>query len=155
MTSQIGMSNRGGTRYKSMAFTEQGVAMLSGILNSDRVIEVNIQILRAFVKLRQMVLDHAELKQELAELRSQTDSRFESEFQPVDRQDLPPSIPYLFKASSKVIKVDDCRLRGKGCSLLFLSQPWHSTLTYTLDKSSSFIVPSGIRWLVFVMIFDL
>jgi hypothetical protein len=85
LTSQFGMSNRGGTRYMPMAFTEQGVAMLSGILNSDRAIEVNIQIMRAFVKLRQMVLDHAELKQELAEFRSQTDERFEVVFTVLDK----------------------------------------------------------------------
>ena len=85
LISQFGMSNRGGTRYMPMAFTEQGVAMLSGILNSDRAIEVNIQIMRAFVKLRQMVLDHAELKQELAEFRSQTDERFEVVFTVLDK----------------------------------------------------------------------
>ena len=85
LTSQFGMSNRGGTRYMPMAFTEQGVAMLSGILNSDRAIEVNIQIMRAFVELRQMVLVHTELKQELAELRSQTDERFQIVFTILDQ----------------------------------------------------------------------
>ncbi len=59
LTSQFGMSNRGGTRYMPMVFTQQGLAMLSGILNSDRAVEVNIQIMRAFVKLRQMIHDHA------------------------------------------------------------------------------------------------
>ena len=68
-----------------MAFTEQGVAMLSGILNSDRAIEVNIQIMRAFVKLRQMVLDHAELKRELDELRNQTEERFQVVFTVLDK----------------------------------------------------------------------
>jgi len=54
--------------YMPMAFTEQGVAMLSGILNSDRTIEVNIQIMRAFVQLRHMVTESAELKRALDEL---------------------------------------------------------------------------------------
>lgn len=85
LRSQIGISNRGGTRYVPMAFTEQGVAMLSGILNSDRAIEVNIQIMRAFVKLRQMVLDHAELKRELDELRNQTEERFQVVFTVLDK----------------------------------------------------------------------
>jgi len=55
---QIGMSKkgRGGRRYLPYGFTEQGVAMLSGVLNSKRAVQVNIQIMRAFVKLRQMVL---------------------------------------------------------------------------------------------------
>ena len=85
LKSQIGISNRGDTWYVPMAFTEQGVAMLSGILNSDRAIEVNIQIMRAFVKLRQMVLDHAEIKRELEELRSQTDERFQVVFTVLDK----------------------------------------------------------------------
>lgn len=58
------------------AFTEQGVAMLSGILNSDRAISVNIQIMRTFTKLRHMIFDNEDLKRELAELREQTDERF-------------------------------------------------------------------------------
>ncbi len=57
------------------AFTEQGVAMLSGILNSDRAIAVNIQIMRTFTKLRHMILDNEDLKRELAELKEQTDER--------------------------------------------------------------------------------
>ena len=68
-----------------MAFTEQGVAMLSGILNSKRAIQVNVQIMRAFVQLRHMILDHAEMKQELAELRSQTDERFQIVFTILDQ----------------------------------------------------------------------
>ena len=82
---QIGTSKRGGTRYMPMAFTEQGVTMLSGILNSDRAVEVNIQIMRAFVKLRQMVLDQTELKREPEELRSQTDERFQVVFTVLDK----------------------------------------------------------------------
>ncbi len=56
LRSQIATSNRGGTRYLPMAFTEQGVAMLSSVLNSDRAIAVNIQIIRAFSRMRQMML---------------------------------------------------------------------------------------------------
>ena len=85
LRSQIVTSSWGGARYKPMAFTEQGVAMLSGILNSDRAIDVNIQIMRAFVQLRHMVIDHAELKRELEELRSQTEERFQVVFTVLDR----------------------------------------------------------------------
>ena len=68
-----------------MVFTQQGLAMLSGILNSDRAVEVNIQIMRAFVKLRQMILDHTELKRELEELRNHTEERFQVVFTVLDK----------------------------------------------------------------------
>ncbi|TSA03609.1 MAG: ORF6N domain-containing protein [Nitrospiraceae bacterium] len=67
---QFGTSNigRGGRRYSPYVFTEQGVAMLSTVLNSARAIQVNIAIMRAFVKLREMLSAHTELRQKLAEL---------------------------------------------------------------------------------------
>ena len=65
---QFGTSNKGGRRYLPYVFTEQGVAMLSTVLNSERAIQVNIAILRAFVKLRELLLTHKELAQELEEL---------------------------------------------------------------------------------------
>ena len=67
------------------AFTEQGVAMLSGILNSDRAIAVNIQIMRTFTKLRHMISDNKELRRELSELREQTDERFQIVFETLDQ----------------------------------------------------------------------
>jgi hypothetical protein len=82
---QIGTSNWGGTRYMPMAFSEQGVAMLAGILNSDRAIEVNIQIMRAFVQLRHVVTESVELKQALEALRDQTEERFQIVFEVLDK----------------------------------------------------------------------
>lgn len=70
---------------KRRAFTEQGVAMLSGILNSDRAILVNIQIMRTFTKLRHMIAGHEELKKAVDELREQTDERFEVVFSVLDK----------------------------------------------------------------------
>ncbi len=64
-TSRIG---HGGTRYLPYAFTEQGVAMLSGVLTSPRAIKVNIEIMRAFIRLRQLLGTHKELARKLAEL---------------------------------------------------------------------------------------
>ena len=58
----------GGTRYKPMAFTEQGVAMLSSVLRSKRAVQVNIEIMRAFVRLREMLSTHKELARKLKEL---------------------------------------------------------------------------------------
>ena len=75
---QIGTSNegRGGRRYLPYVFTEQGVAMLSSVLNSERAILVNIEIMRAFVKLRQMLASNAELSRRLDELESKYDKHF-------------------------------------------------------------------------------
>ena len=78
-------SGRGGIRKMPYAFTEQGVAMLSGILNSDRAIAVNIQIMRTFTKLRHLISDNEDLKRELAELREQTDERFQIIFETLDQ----------------------------------------------------------------------
>ena len=78
-------SGRGGVRKMPYTFTEQGVAMLSGILNSDRAIAVNIQIMRTFTKLRHMISDNEDLKREFAELRGQTDERFQIIFETLDQ----------------------------------------------------------------------
>ncbi|MGD8509823.1 MAG: ORF6N domain-containing protein [Syntrophobacterales bacterium] len=61
-------SDKMGLRYRPMAFTEQGVAMLSSVLNSDRAIEVNIAIMRAFVQLRKIIASNEELARKLEEL---------------------------------------------------------------------------------------
>jgi len=60
---------RGGTRYLPYAFTEQGVAMLSGILNSDKAINMNIAIMRAFVEVRKVLLRQSNLKEQLKEIK--------------------------------------------------------------------------------------
>jgi ORF6N domain len=76
LRSQIVTSSWGGTRYSPMAFTEQGVAMLSSVLKSKRAINVNIQIMRVFTRLRQAILDNADLRKELEDLKHLTDERF-------------------------------------------------------------------------------
>lgn len=70
----------GGRRYTPYAFTEHGIAMLSSVLNSDRAIEVNIQIIRAFVKLREMISSNKELAKRLDELEMKYDSQFRAVF---------------------------------------------------------------------------
>jgi len=65
LRSQIVISSWGGLRYAPMAFTEQGVAMLSSVLRSKRAIKVNIQIMRVFIKLRKMYIHHEDLKQKI------------------------------------------------------------------------------------------
>lgn len=61
MRSQFATSSWGGLRYLPMAFTEQGVAMLSSVLRSERAIQVNIQIVRVYTKMRQLIFDNKEL----------------------------------------------------------------------------------------------
>jgi hypothetical protein len=79
---QIGTSNkgRGGRRYLPYVFTEQGVAMLSTVLNSERAISVNIEIMRAFVNLRQLLASNTELGRRLDELESKYDKQFKIVF---------------------------------------------------------------------------
>lgn len=72
---QIGTSSWGGTRSLPYAFTEQGVAMLSGILNSDRAINVNIQIMRIFTKIRQMLTDNLSVKLEIEAIKKKLESQ--------------------------------------------------------------------------------
>lgn len=67
--SQIGTSSWGGTRYMPMAFAEQGVAMLSSVLNSPTAIKVNIQIIRVFTKIRAMLTDTLSMKLEIEEIK--------------------------------------------------------------------------------------
>jgi hypothetical protein len=73
----------GGRRYLPYAFTEQGVAMLSSVLNSDRAIEVNIEIMRAFVKLREILSTHKDLSKKLDELEKKYDERFRVVFEAI------------------------------------------------------------------------
>jgi hypothetical protein len=65
----ISKSNRGGRRYAPYVFTEQGVSMLSSVINSERAIEVNINIMRTFVQLRHYVLSKSDTNEQIAELR--------------------------------------------------------------------------------------
>lgn len=80
LRSQIVTSSRGGTRYAPYAFTEQGVAMLSSVLRSDRAIQVNVEIMRAFVRLRRLLSENKELAQRLNALERKYDQQFKSVF---------------------------------------------------------------------------
>lgn len=77
-------NKRGGTRYMPFAFTEQGVAMLSGILNSERAINVNISIMRAFVLMRQYALSHKDLTVKLQELESKYNKQFKDVYDAIN-----------------------------------------------------------------------
>ncbi len=101
---QIGTSNlksqtvtskdgRGGRRYLPYTFTEQGVAMLSSVLRSERAIQVNIQIMRTFAKLRQMIISHKELARKLEKLERKYDAKFRLVFDAIRELMAPPAEP--------------------------------------------------------------
>ncbi len=86
----ISKKGRGGRRYLPLVFTEQGVAMLSSVLNSSRAIHVNIQIMRAFVKLRQMMVSNSGLAQKIEVLEQKYDGQFKVVFEAIRQLVIPP-----------------------------------------------------------------
>lgn len=81
LRSQLATSSYGGRRYLPFAFTEQGVAMLSSVLRSDRAVQVNIAIMRTFVQLRQMLSSNASLARKIAAFEAKYDGQFQQVFQ--------------------------------------------------------------------------
>ena len=81
---------RGGRRYAPYAFTEQGVAMLSTVLSSRRAIAVNIEIMRAFVRLRLILASNKELARRLDKLEAETDVKFTAVFEAIRQLMTPP-----------------------------------------------------------------
>ena len=77
-------NKRGGTRYLPFAFTEQGVSMLSSVLNSDKAIDVNIAIMRAFVFIRQYALSHKDLTEKLKELEGKYNKQFKDVYDAIN-----------------------------------------------------------------------
>jgi len=85
LKSQFATSSWGGVRKMPYVFTEQGVAMLSSVLNSERAIQVNIAIMRTFTKLRDMISTHKDLKQKLKEMEKKYDKQFQVVFQALEQ----------------------------------------------------------------------
>ena len=84
LRSQIVISNaRGGRRHRPYAFTEQGVAMLSSVLRSDRAVRANIAIMRAFVRLRELLITHERLAAKLEALERKYDGQFRVVFEAI------------------------------------------------------------------------
>ncbi len=88
----FGTSSWGGTRKLPYAFTENGVAMLSSVLNSKLAIHVNIQIMRTFTKLREILLSHKDLARKLADMEKKYDSQFKVVFDTI-KQLMKPDEP--------------------------------------------------------------
>jgi phage regulator Rha-like protein len=85
LRSQFATSSWGGARYSPMAFTEHGVLMLSSVLKSERAVQVNIQIMRTFIKLREALLDNEDIRKELEGLKQITEERFRIVFETLDQ----------------------------------------------------------------------
>jgi hypothetical protein len=93
LRSQFVILRRGrNIKYRPYAFTEQGVAMLSSVLNSKRAIQVNIEIMRAFVRLRQMLASNVDLARKLAALEKKYDAQFRVVFDAI-RELMTPPVP--------------------------------------------------------------
>ncbi len=105
--SQIAISNREkmGMRKMPYVFTEQGVAMLSSVLNSDRAIEVNIQIMRVFTKLRELMLSHKDLARKIEDL----ERTFQTKYQEQDKK-----IILIFKAIKDLLEEKKKVIKKKG-----------------------------------------
>jgi hypothetical protein len=86
----ISKKGRGGRRYLPYAFTEQGVAMLSSILRSERAVQVNIELMRAFVRLRELMATHKDLVRRLNEMEKKYDSQFRVVFEAIRQLMAPP-----------------------------------------------------------------
>jgi len=83
---------RGGTRQPPYAFTEHGILMLSSVLNSERAVQVNIQIMRTFTKLREMLASHKELREKIEAMEKKYDHQFKIVFQAIKELLEPPPV---------------------------------------------------------------
>jgi hypothetical protein len=93
LKSHIVTSSWGGARKPPYAFTEQGVAMLSSVLRSPRAIAVNVEIMRAFVRMRHMIAQHADLGARLDRLEREYDGKLKVIFEAIRQLMLPPEGP--------------------------------------------------------------
>ena len=83
--SQIVTSSHGGNKYRPFVFTEQGIAMLSSVLRSKKAINVNIQIMRTFVRLREIISTHKELREKIESIEKKYDVKFRIIFEVINK----------------------------------------------------------------------
>jgi len=93
--SQIAISNskKMGLRRKPYAFTEQGVAMISSVLNSKVAIQVNIQIMRTFTRLKEIIMSHKDLQRKIENMEKKYDQQFRVVFDAIKQLLIPPEKP--------------------------------------------------------------
>jgi len=105
----FGTSSWGGPRYRPRAFTEQGVAMLSSVLRSKRAVEVNIAIMRTFVKLRQILATNSALRRKIEAMERRYDEQFKLVFKVLSEMVMPTS-----KSKSKIGFLTEAQAHKKG-----------------------------------------
>jgi hypothetical protein len=93
LRSQFVTSSWGGRRYPPYAFTEHGIAMLSSVLRSSRAVQVNIEIMRAFIRLRRMLASHGDLARRLDDLETKYDTQLRVIFDAIRQLMAPPAKP--------------------------------------------------------------
>jgi len=111
VTSSRGVSH-GGRRYLPYAFTEHGVAMLSSVLRSDRAVQVNIAIMRAFLQLRSMLASHEDLRRKIDEMEERYDAKFHAVFATLRQMleaPIPPKRQIGFHATAQSIRRQSSR----------------------------------------------
>ena len=110
---QIGASSpgHGGRRYRPYAFTEQGVAMLSSVLSSRRAVEVNIAIVRTFVKLREILADNVSLRRKIESLERKYDEQFQQVFKGSPGSHL--QLPIIVRMPRRRLHFLRCCWRGR------------------------------------------
>ncbi len=105
LISQTVISSWGGTRKAPRAFTEHGILMLSSVLNSEKAVQVNIQIMRMFMKLREVLLTHKQLRDKVEDMEKKYDKQFQVVFEAIKKllepPPAPPKRPIGFHASSR------------------------------------------------------
>jgi len=113
LRSQIVISNegRGGRRYLPYAFTEHGALMLANVLNSERAAQTSVQVVRAFVKLRQLLASNAELARKLAAMEKKYDVQFKVVFDAIRQLMSPPAKPK--REIGFHVKYDDDKTKAK------------------------------------------
>lgn len=90
---QFGTSRWGGTRKSPRVFTEHGILMLSSVLNSKRAVQVNIQIMKTFIKMREMLAAHKDILKKIEEMEKKYDGQFRIVFQTIRKMMLPAEKP--------------------------------------------------------------
>ncbi len=93
LRSQIATSSWGGTRYLPHVFTEHGALMAANVLNSKRAVDVSVQVIRAFVKLRELAITHRDLSRKLQDLEAKYDKQFDVVFKAIRQLMAPPPVP--------------------------------------------------------------
>jgi phage regulator Rha-like protein len=105
LKSQFGISKgRGGRRYRPYVFTEHGVAMLSSVLRSEKAIQINIMIIRAFIKMREMLASHHDLRRKVEDMERKYDKNFRVVFEALKKlldEPIKPKNPIGFQITKK------------------------------------------------------